>query len=253
VEYKTLEQVRHPDFEPLFQTIRDNPNEVWAMFSDIIYIKCSKLAAEKNMELNELFNIAYINFIDLCKRYDPYYNDGFYQFDRYMYWNLDTLLRANIQRYYVKSKREQCTEDGSLLNRQESSITYSKFETSSDIDFNIDLNKIKKMLPYQYGEVLELTIEGYGQEKIARMLGMTQPRVYKMLTYMKLAIFDKYDAKSKTCIKINEAMKLLKHYMEQDTIDKQHDKYDNKQELNKQRKEIRGDYPHKGKKRNKQL
>ena len=163
-------------FESLYELVKESPNEVWAIFEEKILKICNGLGYSKGFDKNELLQQSYIYFIEFCLIYDPYYGSinnevHFIPFDKFLFYNLIMKLRAYIQRYYFKSKREQPTE-------------FSEYMTTSSSKNNITETEDKMYSEYIYsliskrqGEILRLSSEGYKQSQIGGLLNISQSRI----------------------------------------------------------------------------
>ena len=117
-------------FEPLYELIKNTPNEVWELYEEKIRKTINGLSYWKNFDKNELLQQSYIYFIEFCQIYDPYYNGGFIPFNKFLFKNLIMKLRAYIQRYYFKSKREQPSEFSEYLTISSATAFWLAFLTS---------------------------------------------------------------------------------------------------------------------------
>ena len=158
-------------FEPLYEEIKRNQNELWDEFQERTEKLIKWLAWWKNFDRDELFQQSYLYFIQLCDQYDPYYEGKFFKFDRYLYKNLIIKLRAYIQRYYFKGKREKPSEYCEFL-LQDKAIC-----DMSEIDDELYTEEIFSLIDPREAEIIRLTIKGYKQQEIGRKLNISQSRV----------------------------------------------------------------------------
>jgi len=175
------EEIEIP-FEPLYSLVKSKPNEVWEIYEEKIQKSIRALSYYKNFSKDELLQQSYIYFIEFCEIYDCYYNGGFIPFDKFLFKNLIMKLRAYIQRYYFKSKREQPSE-------------FSEYMTTSSSKNNITETEDKMYSEYIYSlinkrqrEILELSMNGFKQSEIGALLHISQSRisVIKKRTLLKL-------------------------------------------------------------------
>jgi len=158
-------------FESLYELIKESPNEVWKIFEDKINNAVRGLSYWKNFDKNELLQQSYIYFIEFCQIYDPYYNGGFIPFDKFLFKNLVMKLRAYIQRYYFKSKREQPTEFSEYMT------TSSTKNNITEIDEKMYSEYIYSLITKRQKEILDLSLQGYKQQEIGQILGVSQSRI----------------------------------------------------------------------------
>lgn len=156
--------------EPDYELIKTNPNAVWEKHEEKIQNITKSLGYWKNFDQMDLYQQAYLYFIELCKAYDPYYKGGFIPFEKYLYTNLSIKLRAYIQCYYFKRKREQPTEFSEyLMGSSKNSIT--------DRENKIYAEYIYSLVNERQGQILELSMKGYKQQEIGEILDISQSRV----------------------------------------------------------------------------
>jgi len=158
-------------FEEDYEDVKMESNLVWFKYEEKIRKIINGLSYWKNFDKDELIQQAYIYFIEFCKIYDPYYNGNFIPFDKFLFKNLIIKLRAYIQRYYFKSKREQPTE-------------FSEYTTQSTARNNILEAEDKIYSEYIYSlisdrqqKILDLSLKGYKQQEIGEILDISQSRV----------------------------------------------------------------------------
>lgn len=158
-------------FEEAYEDIKNAPNTVWFFYEEKIRKIINGLSYWKNFDKDELMQQAYIYFIEFAKIYDPYYNCGFIPFDKFLFKNLIIKLRAYIQRYYFKTKREQPTE-------------FSEYATQSSTRNNILEAEDKIYSEYIYSliskrqrQIIDLSLQGYKQQEIGTKLDISQSRV----------------------------------------------------------------------------
>jgi RNA polymerase sigma factor (sigma-70 family) len=158
-------------FEMDYEDVKDDANSIWFKYEEKIRKIINGLSYWKNFDKDELIQQAYIYFIEFCKIYDPYYNGNFIPFDKFLFKNLIIKLRAYIQRYYFKAKREQPTE-------------FSEYSTQSSARNNILEAEDKIYSEYIYSliskrqqQILDLSLQGYKQQEIGEQLEISQSRV----------------------------------------------------------------------------
>ena len=158
-------------FESDYQDVKEDPNLMWFKYEDKIRKIINGLSYWKNFDKDELIQQAYIYFIEFCKIYDPYYMGNFIPFDKFLFKNLIIKLRAFIQRFYFKTKREQPTE-------------FSEYTTQSTARNNILETEDKIYNEYIYSlittrqqQILDLSLKGYKQQEIGEKLDISQSRV----------------------------------------------------------------------------
>lgn len=158
-------------FEEDYEDVKTNPNAIWFKYEEKIQKIIKGLSYSKNFDSEELIQESYIYFKSFCQVYDPYYNGNFIPFDKFLFKNLIIKLRAFIQRYYFKRKREQPKDTDE----------YSHIPTSKN---NILESENKLYAEYIYSlvsdcqrQILELSIKGYKQQEIGEILNISQSRV----------------------------------------------------------------------------
>lgn len=132
------------------------------------------------MELGKIIKLItynyYLYFVYFCEQYDPYWNGGFIPFDRYLFKNMIIKLRAFIQRFYVKRKREKPIE----LNDINDETSDIEENVSHDIDYTesqIYSDYIYSRISNRQRQIIELTMQGYRQQEIGEILNISQSRV----------------------------------------------------------------------------
>jgi RNA polymerase sigma factor (sigma-70 family) len=158
-------------FEPLYEKIKRNQTELWFDFQDRTDKLIKWLAWWKNFDKDELYQQSYLYFIQLCDQYDPYYDGKFFKFDRYLYKNLIIKLRAYIQRYYFKGKREKPSEYCEFLLKDQ------VVNDMNDVDDELYTEHIFSKIDPREAEIIRLTMKGYKQQEIGRKLDISQSRV----------------------------------------------------------------------------
>jgi RNA polymerase sigma factor (sigma-70 family) len=152
-----------------YEMIKNDPNGIWFKYEEKIRKVANSLGYWKNFDSDELYQQAYLYFIDLCKNYDPYYNGNFIPFDKYLFKNLIIKLRAFIQSYYFRRKREAPTEFSEYLMRSQ------KDEMKADDKLYIE--HVYSLIGDRQEQILKLSMEGYKQQEIGKMLDISQSRV----------------------------------------------------------------------------
>lgn len=151
-----------------YQAIKENPNDVWNKYEDRIKKITNSLGYWKNFDRDDLFQQSYIYFVGFCKNYNPYYNGNFIPFDKYFFKNLIVKLRAYIQSYYFKRKREQPSEF------TENSMG---FKDNSNVDDRMYIEYLYSIISEKQRQVLNLSIKGFKQKEIGDILDISQSRV----------------------------------------------------------------------------
>ena len=171
-----LVQVKVIPFEEEYYDVMHNRNKIWTKYQEKMIRVVAKLANWKNFSRDDLFQQAYIYFIYFCDQYDPYWGGGFIPFDKYLFKNMIIKLRAFIQRYYVKGKRERPVEFSEYVSEN--------FESEDQISHDIEMadseiysDHIYSMIGDRQKEIIELTLQGYKQQEIGKILDISQSRV----------------------------------------------------------------------------
>lgn len=182
-------------YEPEYEDVKSNPNAIWMKYDERIKKTLKIMAYWKNFDRDELYQQAYIYFVDLCQIYTPYYCGNFIPFDKFIFKNLIIKLRAYIQNYYLKSKREQPTE------LSERTTTSSNTKTDiNDIENKVFIEYLYSLISKRQAEILSLTFQGYKQQEIGNILDISQSRVsvIKKRTLKKLQeILEESESKKK--------------------------------------------------------
>lgn len=152
-----------------YELIKSDPNAMWFKYEEKIRKVANSLGYWKNFDSDELYQQAYMYFIDFCKNYDPYYNGNFIPFDKYLFKNLIIKLRAFIQSYYFKRKREQPTEFSEYL------MGASKDHLNSDDKLFVEY--IYDQISDRQTQIIKLSMDGFKQQEIGEMLDISQSRV----------------------------------------------------------------------------
>lgn len=158
-------------FEEDYEDIKTNPGIIYEKYYNQIIKLINGLSYWKNFDKDELIQQSYLYFLDFCKSYDPYYNGNFIPFDKYVFKNLIIRLRSYIQRFYVYKKREQPTE-------------FNEYNTSSYVRNDILVSEDKMFAQFLFSflnerqkEILNLSLQGYKQQEIGKILNISQSRV----------------------------------------------------------------------------
>jgi len=158
-------------FEEDYEDIKLNPGVVFEKYYNQIVKLINGLSYWKSFDKEELIQQSYIYFLDFCKLYDPYYNNNFIPFDKFVFKNLIIKLRSHIQRFYVYKKREQPTE-------------FDEYSVGSTVKNDILNSEDKMFAQYLYSfiddrqkEILTLSLQGYRQQEIGKILNISQSRV----------------------------------------------------------------------------
>lgn len=158
-------------FEEDYEDVKTDPNTVWFKYEEKIHKIIKGLSYSKNFDAEELIQESYIYFKSFCLVYDPYYNGNFIPFDKFLFKNLIIKLRAFIQRYYFKRKREQPkdTDEYSHIPSTRNNILES--------DNKLYAEYIYSLVTDCQRQILELSIKGYKQQEIGEILNISQSRV----------------------------------------------------------------------------
>ena len=182
-------------FEEDYEEVKLNPNAIWFKYEDKIKKIINSLSYTKNFEAEELIQESYIYFTSFCKIYDPYYGGNFIPFDKFLFKNLIIKLRAFIQRYYFKRKREQPKDTDEYSNICSPRNNVNECEDKMYIEY------IYSLISKPQREILELSINGYKQREIGEKLNISQSRVSvirkKTLNYLNTALQNKKAIKKK--------------------------------------------------------
>lgn len=194
-------------FEPLYELVKTNKNEVWFYYEAKINKLVGWLGWWKNFSKDDLLQQAYIYYSTLCDQYDPYHNGHFYPFDRYLFKNLITKLRAYIQRYYFKGKREKPSEYCEYLLQNQT------VDDTKEVDSEMYLEYVYSLLKDRQCDVVKLTLQGFKQQEIGKKLNISQSRVSvikkKALRDLYMALDESHSDEEKREMHIEE----LKQYL----------------------------------------
>ena len=158
-------------FEPMYEDVKTNPNKVWFELEERLEKLIKWLAWWKNFDKDELNQQTYLYFIALCEQYDPYYQGKFFKFDRYLFKNLIIKLRAYIQRYYFKGKREKPSDCYEFLMQDQ--VT----NEINDVESELYNEYVYSLIDERAAEIVRLTLGGYKQQEIGKKLEISQSRV----------------------------------------------------------------------------
>lgn len=158
-------------FEPLYEDIKTNPNKIWFELERRLVKLVKWLAWYKNFDKDELLQQTYLYFIALCEQYDPYYQGKFFKFDRYLFKNLIIKLRAYIQRFYFKGKREKPSDCYEFLMQDQ--VT----NDIKDVESELYNEYVYSLVDERAAEIVKLTLNGYKQQEIGKKLNISQSRV----------------------------------------------------------------------------
>lgn len=169
-EVEVYEQTVIP-FEEDYEDVKFDPNFIWFKYDEKIRKIINGLSYWKNFDGEELVQQSYIYFVDLCEVYDPYYNNNFIPFDKFLFKNLIIRLRAYIQRYYFKRKREQPTEFSEHASR------HCTKNNILEVDDKLYSEYLYSLISERQRQILELSLKGYKQQEIGEILDISQSRV----------------------------------------------------------------------------
>ena len=158
-------------FEPLYEDIKNNPNKIWFEYEPRLNKLIKWLSWLKNFDKDELLQQTYIYYVDLCKQYDPYYMGKFFKFDRYLFKNLIIKLRAYIQRFYFKGKREKPSDYCEFLLQDQMT------QEIDDVENDLYNEYVYSLVDERAAEIVKLTLGGYKQQEIGQKLNISQSRV----------------------------------------------------------------------------
>lgn len=182
-------------FEEDYEDIKNSPNMIWFKYEDKIRKIINSLSYSKNFDGEELMQESYIYFVNFCEIYDPYYAGNFFPFDKFLFKNLIIKLRAFIQRYYFKRKREQPKDTDEYNGISSPRNNVNECEDKMYIEY------VYSLISKSQREILELSISGYKQREIGEMLNISQSRVSvirkKTLNYLNAALQNKKAIKKK--------------------------------------------------------
>lgn len=161
-------------FEEDFEDVKNDPNFIWFKYEDKIRKIINGLSYWKNFNSDELIQQSYIYFVEFCRIYDPFYNGNFIPFDKFLFKNLIIKLRAYIQRYYFKEKREQPTEFSEYVSNSFNNLNKNNID---DVEEKLHSDYLYSLISERQREILKLSIEGYKQQEIGEILDISQSRV----------------------------------------------------------------------------
>ena len=173
----TINANQHEDFslqtpfEPLYEDVKTNPNKVWFELEKRLHKLVKWLAWWKNFDRDELTQQAYLYFVVLCEQYDPYYQGKFFKFERYLFKNLIIKLRAYIQRYYFKGKREKPSDCYEFLMQDQTTNEIDEIESELYNEY------VYSLVDERAAEIVKLTLAGYKQQEIGKRMNISQSRV----------------------------------------------------------------------------
>ena len=180
-------------FEPLYQDIKENPNDVWFLFEERMQKICKNLAYIKYFDYDELIQEAYLAFLHYAKVYDPYYCGNFYPFHIYIRSRVTQLLRAHIQHTRFKANRESCTDFIKLDRNSSKNVEYQNdelladdYNLEDDLLFNQSLQAFLKTLNKDERFIFTETLNGTKQAEIGEKLHMKQSRVSVILKNIRI-------------------------------------------------------------------
>lgn len=168
-DFDVTEAIKELPVEADYYLIKNEPNAMWFKYEEKIRKVATSLGYWKNFDSDELYQQAYMYFIDFCKNYDPYYNGNFIPFDKYLFKNLIIKLRAFIQSYYFRRKREQPTEFSEYL------MGASKDHLNTDDKLFVEY--IYDQVSDRQSQIIKLSMDGFKQQEIGDLLDISQSRV----------------------------------------------------------------------------
>jgi RNA polymerase sigma factor (sigma-70 family) len=194
-------------FEPEYEDVKRDRNKIWFKYEEKIEKLVKWLSWYKNFSKDELTQQSYLYFVTLCEAYDPYYMGHFFPFDRYLFKNLIIKLRAYIQRYYFKGKREKPSEYCEFLLQNE---TVNNIKDSESKLYN---EYVYSLLSERQSEIVRLTLNGYKQQEIGKKLNISQSRVSvikkKALEVLYRILDETHTEEEKNEMRINDLKKYI--------------------------------------------
>lgn len=168
-ENKETDEIKDLPIEPDYYLIKNEPNAMWFKYEEKIRTVTNSLGYWKNFDPDDLYQQSYIYFVEFCKNYDPYYNGNFIPFDKYLFKNLIIKLRAYIQSYYFRRKREQPTEFSEYL--------LSASRETLNVEDKLFIEYIYNQISDRQSQIIKLSMDGYKQQEIGELLDISQSRV----------------------------------------------------------------------------
>lgn len=168
-ENKETDEIKDLPIEPDYYLIKNEPNAMWFKYEEKIRKVTNSLGYWKNFDPDDLYQQSYMYFVEFCKNYDPYYNGNFIPFDKYLFKNLIIKLRAYIQSYYFRRKREQPTEFSEYL--------LGASRETLNVEDKLFIEYIYNQIPDRQSQIIKLSMDGYKQQEIGELLDISQSRV----------------------------------------------------------------------------
>lgn len=168
-ENKETDEIKDLPIEPDYYLIKNEPNAMWFKYEEKIRKVTNSLGYWKNFDSDDLYQQSYMYFVEFCKNYDPYYNGNFIPFDKYLFKNLIIKLRAYIQSYYFRHKREQPTEFSEYL--------LGASRETLNVEDKLFIEYIYNQISDRQSQIIKLSMDGYKQQEIGELLDISQSRV----------------------------------------------------------------------------
>lgn len=153
-----------------YDLVKNDANAMWFKYEEKIVKITKGLGYWKNFDQMDLYQQAYMYFIELCAVYNPYYMGNFIPFDKFLFKNLIIKLRAYIQCYYFKRKREQPTEFSEyLMGSAKNAIGETEDKMYTEFVYSL--------ISDRQSQILDLSMRGFKQQEIGEILDISQSRV----------------------------------------------------------------------------
>lgn len=179
-------------FECDYEDIKYNPNAIFEKYYDNIEKTCETIAYYKNFDKDILIQQSYIYFRYLCNKYDPYYNGNFIRFDAFLYTQLQQKLYSYVQKYYIKTNREQPTiftiknEENEEKGTDSNILLIDSYNLEEDVIFKQDYKLFLNELNKTEQQVWNLYLNKYTQKEIAEEINSFQGYVSNTLRNIKV-------------------------------------------------------------------
>ena len=197
-------------------------NEIWEKYYKQIVVVCKNIGFKKSFNYLELLGEAYLFFDKFCDKYDPYYNESFYPFDKSFFAGLYFHLKGFCQRFYYRRAREQPTSF-SFTNYDNTEFAHDFYEKRifkpaivGDENCINDKNYLELLttIPDGYDRVImDMTVRGYSQTEISKVINISQSRISTRIKALKKN-YDDINHSKKNKIKLTSYQKKYEKFVD---------------------------------------
>jgi RNA polymerase sigma factor (sigma-70 family) len=157
----------------------DKINKLYAQEYNIVCNICKKASKYKNFDYDELHQNAYILFVDICNKYQPFYKGNNIPFLAYCRMSIKRRIYAYIQNYNRKNNKLQSIGELDYFDALFNNINVSENIENTDTRL-VKLLSIMHLLSEGDRNMIDLILEDNNSTQIAKILGVSCSTVHIM-------------------------------------------------------------------------